>query len=678
MKIHSVKFENFMLFKNMFRVFGDKEVIGIIAEYADNANRSNRGGKTTVLEGIRYAFNGSSRAPRNVDLIHHGEKEMFVEVVLIDGTTKHIIRRGVDAKGNSWIDADKITKADEAQKYINELLGFNSTDFDLTCFFKQQDINQFMEMKPREKQKHLMQWLNNQHWLVLERKVLDDLSELNKKMTARKSKRDVLASQIVDPDKIEAELENQKSWLADNIEKRVILQKQLAKMLESVLSAKQRYDLKTRLETVNANAQRMEKQYLERVAAAEEMKAVQKQLAALPESTLAVDAEAVANQALAKAVADQQTLMDQVKEAKEQLTGVCPILKKACDRIQFNPAHVTAWQDQLTKIKAKVVKQRGVLVEIAAAKRAESHRQGLQSMVAVLVERSAGQGASRAEFDRLKAEKNELEKQLVSGVSEDAAGKVRLAREDLSQADENIAKFNMKIGTLQEQLKRSALTKKHLDKVEERILKTQARIDVRKYVAFMFGRNGIPAQEIENGFEEIEDETNFVLQKFGTNMSIMFDPDRELQAWEPACLACETAFPKGAKSKNCLTCGVERQKKRKDELTVKVLENGEEHDFELDSGGGKTIISFSNRLALTRLKQRKSGSNFNVLFLDEPDSALDRPNKKAFMDLITTTLIKKFGFEQVLWISHNKTICESIPHILKVVRHETHSTAGWL
>lgn len=672
--------QNFMLFPKFHRIFGNKDVIGIVAEYKADKLRSNRGGKSTILEAIRFAFNGSSRAPRTVDLIHKGEKEMCVEVVLIDGDTKHHIRRGCDAKGNSFIDADSITKSDEAQKYINELLGFDSNDFDLTCFFKQQDINQFMEMKPREKQKHLMQWLNNNHWLTLEREVLDDLSALGKKMIIFKTKRDILATKIVDPKDIEAELLNQAVELKAATARRDTLHKKLAKRQRSVLSATQRQELKSRLSAVSNSASRQQEEFLRLQTASQELKLLKKEIAAVYVSPVWKDADSEkrVNTGLQKALAEQHALVSQVDQAKRQLTGICPILKQGCDRIAFNPALVAGWQDQVTKLKASVAKYQGLLADIAAAKRAERHREALQGRAAVLAERSAGKDAARADFERLTAEKNSLKKQLVSGVPDGAAEELSLLREEIQQLDESIAKFHTAVGALQEQRKNSEVMQNQLDFIEGAIRKTQARIDTRKYVAYMFGRNGIPGQEIENGFEEIEDETNYVLQKFGTNMSIMFDPDRELKVWEPACLACETAFAKGAKSKNCLTCGTERQKKRKDELTVKVLEGSEEYDFQCESGGGKTLVSFSNRLALTRLKQRKSNSNFNVLFLDEPDSALDRPNKKAFMDLITTTLIKKFGFEQILWVSHDKTICESIPNVLKVTRHEKHSTAAWL
>jgi len=162
------------------------------------------------------------------------------------------------------------------------------------------------------------------------------------------------------------------------------------------------------------------------------------------------------------------------------------------------------------------------------------------------------------------------------------------------------------------------------------------------------------------------------------NVNIEFKPDRELQSYEDCCVACGWEFPKGTRTKECENCGEKRRKKRKDEPELRVIDNGSEESFGLESGGGKTMISLSVRTALTLLKRRQTGSEFNVLFLDEVDAMLDQENKIAFMNLVTKILIKKFGFEQIFWISHDSRISESTPHTLKVVRNGKYSKAGWL
>ena len=56
--------ENFMLYKRFNKRFGDKSVIGIIGD--------NQSAKTTVIEMMEYCLQGSSRAEKEIELIHKG------------------------------------------------------------------------------------------------------------------------------------------------------------------------------------------------------------------------------------------------------------------------------------------------------------------------------------------------------------------------------------------------------------------------------------------------------------------------------------------------------------------------------------------------------------------------------------------------------------------------------
>ena len=118
-----------------------------------------------------------------------------------------------------------------------------------------------------------------------------------------------------------------------------------------------------------------------------------------------------------------------------------------------------------------------------------------------------------------------------------------------------------------------------------------------------------------------------------------------------------------------------RMKQRKDEISLKIIENGVEADFDGDSGGGKTILSYAIRIALTMLKRRQNKTRLNMLFLDEVDSALDAHLAASVIDSITKTLTKKLGYDQILLVSHKEEIKNAVPHILKVTRHPEYSVA---
>ena len=96
------------------------------------------------------------------------------------------------------------------------------------------------------------------------------------------------------------------------------------------------------------------------------------------------------------------------------------------------------------------------------------------------------------------------------------------------------------------------------------------------------------------------------------------------------------------------------------------------------SGGLKTITSLCVRTALTMLLKRQNGTNLNTLFLDEIDSALDESNKEKIKKIVSQVFIKKLGFKQIFWISHDKTISDSVPHTILVKGYEDHSELVWM
>jgi len=177
MKIHSLRLENFMIFRKFFRVFGDKDIIGIVARYADNKELSNRAGKSIIVEAMKYILTGKSRADVEMDLIYYGADSMMGTLVLDDNGKKITIQRGKKKDGKKILTIDGIldSKKRDVQKQIDDLIGYDKDELDLTCFFKQMDINQFMELGSAKMKSHMMKWIKNLHWNKLEEAVNEDV-----------------------------------------------------------------------------------------------------------------------------------------------------------------------------------------------------------------------------------------------------------------------------------------------------------------------------------------------------------------------------------------------------------------------------------------------------------------------------------------------------------------------
>jgi DNA repair exonuclease SbcCD ATPase subunit len=103
---------------------------------------------------------------------------MQVELDLIDDNGEiYQMRRGVDSKGKGLLEVGFGDKKREGQQIINDLLGVDDKDFDMTFFFKQSEINGFMTLGSAEQKKMMMKWQKNEHWQDKERAVLSDIKE---------------------------------------------------------------------------------------------------------------------------------------------------------------------------------------------------------------------------------------------------------------------------------------------------------------------------------------------------------------------------------------------------------------------------------------------------------------------------------------------------------------------
>lgn len=654
MKIAGLILENFMGYRHLKRSFKDKDIIGLVGD--------NKVGKTTILEAILWIAFGASRAERDVELIHRGQDFTLNKLILDDDGRKIVITRGRDIKNNGTLEIRGVEKKGEVQAIINKLIGYNKDEFVLTCFFKQMDINQFMELRPAKKKEYLMEWLKNTHWNSLERAALDDLIEVNKKIEKCKAKIEALEEQLGDTKGLKKEfagLRGQHNAKSDR-----------AKLLEKKIS-KAQADRKA-LENVQQQIEELGEQIADRETASAEVKLkhhlVSKRKLELgqvgkpgnvDESKL-LDSRATIKRLL-------KTAKTRVAKVEKEFKGWCPLLDQSCSRIEPDAKLVKTWKRDVKKYNAALKESNEKVDHLEAWKATRDAVKEAEMALAEAKADSGGVDVLKDQRKSLKAKEKGFNFKPVGGLKE------RLA--DLK--DEMVA-LAERIGRVKQKRSNIKRVKEDLDQARNKLTAHQERAADLRYLAFMFGKNGIPSQEIENAFGEIEDEINFILRRLGIGLQVEFSPDREIGTWEELCVECGWKFPKGTRTKECHGCGADRMKKRKDELQLRVLEDGFDEGFYMESGGGKTMVSLSVRLALTRLKQRQTHSKFNVLFLDEPDAALDKMNKKAFVQLITRTLVKEFGFEQVFWISHDKEIQESIPHVLAIQKINGENKTVWV
>lgn len=677
--IKRVEIKNFMRIREADEEMPLEGVIGILAQSVTDPDRSNYLGKTALLEAIRYALTGLSRASSETKLIHYGQEMMYVVVTLLDTDSgeEFVIKRGRTAKGEGLIeysDSKKIgEKSAEAEKAIEDLLGLTPKEFDLTIFFKQAEINQFMNLDPASKKKMLMEWQNNDHWAKREAEVLKDIKE--KKDEAKKIKVQ-LDNLNTDVGSLE-EIQNQYSEADINVSNLTnsisVLESELEELSRVPNISQVEYQ---KLMSEQAN---LKKKAAQVKASYEEVEKAQTELDELNKSAPApltdkeleiLEGGNYKVQQLRKELEDKKMTLEKLVKTN---TGLCPIISETCDRIKLTPEKKSQAEKEIKDLRATLEDLSDKLAQIREKnnqiKAYFDKKQTLESTVAnkaVLAERMSNIKSTHA--------KN---KEILDKFDPEVSEKITKLKEKLSYERNLLSKAQARMGALSEKIRVVEENQEKANEYREQLHKLNEELDNLTYVAYMFGKNGIPSLEIENSFQNIENEMNASLALID-DIELIFRPDRELKAWEENCLSCGFKFPKNYRKTTCAECDEPRRKKRKDELALSVLDKGNETDFDMCSGGMKTIISLMVRTALTMMRKRQNKSNLNVIFLDEIDSPLDRVNKDKLMSFITNVLHKRYGFKQVFWISHDKTISHNVPHTILVKGYEDYSKVEWL
>ena len=659
--------------------FSDKNIIGILGRGVTDSKRSNFLGKSSILEAIRYAITGNSRASegrdvKETDLIHHGEESMMVMLMLEEDGQKYIIKRGRDSKNNGVLETNWASDKAKAQEFINNAINMTPDDFDLTVFFKQSEISQFMDLGPAEKKKVLMRWQNIDHWTDKEKKVLEDLKREKNILRDRQIELATMQKSVEKPEDIVPELEDAKYQIEQLDEKISKLKTQLSNLGTSVSESEV-----LRLQNIKNKLHRQISEYQDHTS---ELSArynkIKEDINSVESS---YDADEI-NKKIKEHERDVNEYRIQARNLKSKIDigpskdGLCPIINEPCDRITYTESQISSFKKKLEEITKE-----GQSINVVIG----SLKDDLKKLTDVKLYKMKLETISKdLESEVTKKETLKKNKQEYLEVSEklkaadpEKISKMENIQTEISNSETQRSRLNQKIGILNHKLEMFSKSEKQIEILQSELMKQSQIIEDLNFVSYMFGKNGIVSLEIENSFSQIEEEINYVLSLFYDSLSVQFEADRETKAWETHCLSCGTLYEKGTKKLECSNCGTIRQKKRVDELRLDIIENGNVTPFKMASGGLKTIISIAVRTALTMLVKRRNNTNFNVIFLDEIDSALDSFFKERVMFFVKETLTKKLGFEQVFWISHDKSISENLDDIIMVRGFETYSKLVW-
>ena len=683
MFIKSTELEGFMPYRDKFRLeFHENQIIGITGQYGDDPSKSNRAGKSSFIDSQVWCLYGKSRAKKEIELIHNEAEECRVTCELYDptsGKSAFITRsRDKDNKGSLELVGFEGEKKKATQEMIDKLVGLTYDEFLFTAFFKQNDIDQFMEADSQSKKEILMRWLQSVDWDQYRGVTNLFKLEVTRELEKVKTLIENLPQGEVDVDSLRQEIHtfsDRKTSLnktLDGLSKTRLEISLQIKELKNIDSKKQQ------AADIASKIQRLKSQRPDSSKFKEQLKQIDQALSKYPEVTKDKFAEVSHKRdeivsKIGSANYEIDDIDSKIKSFGKEMTGVCPILKQACSRIEPDPDHLSQFRLQKQGLEKKIARweeARAKIDQIIKVYHAQVKWKSQKEQIEQRIDSAKQLESQIADLSNQRTE-------VLKSIPEDAEariqnllGKLDTITDEQEEIKSQVSEIDGRLGEIRELLKSHETKKQRLEAYEIRKRGLEQELADAQYVEYMFGKNGIPSMELENSYNEIEEDANLILKNLRAPIHMEFEATRELGAWEPNCLACGTVFEKGERTHKCPKCGTDREKKKKDELSLTVYEGNAERQFYMDSGGGKILLSTAIRLALTQLARRRKGTNWGTIYLDEIFGQLDATNRRLMADLITTTLLGSLGFEQIFIISHDPTIQSSMADQLVVKRNQ--------
>lgn len=636
MRVVKAHVENFKCFRGRHDLALEPGVHAVTAEYEHDAQRSNWGGKSTLLLALGpFPLFGRHGERVEDDWITHGESSGGVQLTLEGGIVveRYRTRGGPTSLVVALPSRSKPLTGDDAQRELEAELGLTEDDFVNWSSVEQKQMDRFVIARPSDRQKVVSGWLQlapleeagayaktnfGQRLLSLEsaqtkaRTIRDRIRELEERRPdldepalvraakeaadvaaaarssesiwkAWRAKQDAFEGSKRASDAVQAEVDEAKRWL------------------EEPQRAREGGDSPTKAASVLAAVK-----------------------AKLEGSNVAVRARA------------------QIAQGKFE--GRCPVSQGfACPatdainaRLVENSAALTKEQKAQAEAKKAVADAERAFDE---AQQRERRNQAADREEAVRRERSI-----RKLPDLLEEAGPEPAVVLSSEVS-------RLEQEAQAKAREVAA-----VAVEREQI---AKLKAELERADAEVGAAQAEADAWRAASQILGRSGAQRRIAEGGLLKIEAGANHALAQAGVDLRVTTSWARPTNDLADACQDCGCAFPKSTKVKRCERCGSTRGPKMRDELGLE-LSNV--------SGAARELAGLAYQLSAGAFMRRRRGSRWSVMYFDEPFASLDQAHSRQLAQYVATALSREHAVEQAFVVAHSRAVSSAMPGQLLVRR----------
>jgi DNA repair exonuclease SbcCD ATPase subunit len=686
MKIKRLEIYNYGPFKGENVIeFPDNDfsIYFIQGTYDGDPAKSNRAGKSSFVECIRYLLFGDVRAKKEINLIHTGQDKMYIKgIVNLKGIDVTITRgRTSENKPIFDIEGTKEILKSAKEKELQDLLGYTCEDFVATNCIKQGDISGFMLLGPAERKKVILGWFNLEKWKTYEEKAKARYNSLGKEIETLNTSRSTLEVQlhqisIADLSLLKGAIESTQKSL-DEVNNQIADKKAELKNYSNLEDTKQK--LQGLQSQFNFTEVQLQTTYGKVSLLTSDIKTAQNNINTSNDLEKTLGDSNEISKKLEELQGIKQPLQSEVAVVDSQIgdkqrlhktlcsfSGVCPIDSKTCDKGKRIPDYATQIENEIKALQAQKIENTEKLVRL---NNVHGQFQQLLNNIALDKNRIAqlrrvdptlledSMASAKELLDNLLKTKEDITKQIeeLSGkVKEDQYGVIRSQLSALeNERNIRLHKYNESVSALaraEQDITNSDALKAQIIQKQTKLIELQEEYYRMMYVCSLLNKDGIPSLLIENSISEVEDFANVILDSISPGFKLEFTTFKELTSKETHCTVCGNPFGSEAICQKCRYG--RRSNKIKEEIDLKVMTSSlQELEFELDSGGGQVLISLALRLALSKLLSKNFNSN-GILILDEVFGSLDEPNRNLVSRLLFNRMKDIMNVSQVFVITH--------------------------
>jgi DNA repair exonuclease SbcCD ATPase subunit len=647
MHITEIRALNWICYRGEHALQLTPTVYGVTAKYADDEGRSNWGGKTSLLNLIRFALFGKRPSVTEDGWITRGESEGGCGLQLSDGTL--IERRRQRGKATRLAvvlpDGRKAFDAD-GQTALEEHIGLTDDDFIATCFFKQKEISKFVTAKPADRMAIIAGWLQLEPLQRAEKRVRTALSALldkeDKLVTEEKVHKEAIGRYLskyfddVDTNTPRAEVE---------VELQEIIGQARAIADATHEAAKDLKVQSDRLLEWKRQSADAKKYYTlcDEAAALGDVKAHSEALSHSQSEIAGIRRKLDVVAGECRVATDKQ--LQASKLACGEFDGRCPVDGHQCpDRPKMNAARVAN----------RKLAESANFALTAAKKEHAGIKQDFDSQ---LLEQAKTQRTLR-EIESLLAQAGKLKP---------AADTIATKGEPPTDSDieaKSIAEWN-NYQALEAEAREAVRifdsVNAEYDAIDRCIshrCSLKEQIATHQQASVILGKTGAQRRIAEGALQEITSMANASLQDAMIPLTVDVQWWREGSGLADECSVCGATFGKGRGVKECARCGAARGAKTIERIEV-VLSDV--------SGAAEDIAGLCIQLAAGAWLRARRNTAWGVCCIDEPFGALDTTLSNSLATHVATLLRSRFAVEQTFVVAHSRGVNDAMPGRIGIV-----------